>query len=136
MDSNNWQQILFSGKGRIRRSQYWLWSVLKFIFFAIIYSIAGMITGSSQQLMAAGTIPPAMIVVYLVCIPLSIYMGACIGAKRWHDRDRSGWMYLILFIPLVGVIWNLVECGCLDGTQGPNQYGPSPKGIQNPEKVF
>lgn len=36
---------------------------------------------------------------------------------------------LITLIPLVGPIWTLVECGLLDGTQGLNKYGPSPKGI-------
>jgi len=33
-------------------------------------------------------------------------------------------------------IWILIECGCLDGTQGPNRYGPSPKGIHGSADVF
>ncbi len=49
--------------------------------------------------------------------------------KRWHDRDKSGWWMLINLIPVVGQIWTLIECGFLDGTQGPNRHGPSPKGI-------
>jgi len=49
--------------------------------------------------------------------------------KRWHDRDKSGWWVLINLIPLVGWLWTLIECGFLDGTPGPNKYGPSPKGL-------
>jgi uncharacterized membrane protein YhaH (DUF805 family) len=29
-------------------------------------------------------------------------------------------------IPLVGAIWTFVECGCLRGTVGPNNYGEDP----------
>jgi len=48
--------------------------------------------------------------------------------KRYHDRDKSGWWILILFIPLVGFIWFLIELGCLPGTPGPNRFGPDPLG--------
>ena len=30
---------------------------------------------------------------------------------------------------LIYVIWVLIDCGILDGTKGPNKYGPSPKGV-------
>ena len=47
--------------------------------------------------------------------------------KRWHDRDKSGWWVLINIIPVIGGLWTLIECGFLDGTTGPNKYGPDPK---------
>jgi uncharacterized membrane protein YhaH (DUF805 family) len=47
-------------------------------------------------------------------------------AKRWHDRDRSGWWVLVLLLPVVGWIWALVVNGCLRGTVGPNPHGPDP----------
>lgn len=46
--------------------------------------------------------------------------------KRWHDLDKSGWWVLINFIPIVGGLWCLVECGFLKGTVGPNRFGPDP----------
>ena len=55
-----------------------------------------------------------------------IYPSVCIGIKRFHDRDKSGWWVLIAFIPLIGWIWYLIECGFLTGTSGPNQYGSAP----------
>jgi uncharacterized membrane protein YhaH (DUF805 family) len=49
--------------------------------------------------------------------------------KRWHDRDKSWFWIFIGLIPVIGGLWVLVECGFLDGTQGSNRFGPSPKGI-------
>jgi uncharacterized membrane protein YhaH (DUF805 family) len=53
-------------------------------------------------------------------------MSLAVFAKRWHDRDKSGWWSLILLVPFIGSIWALVECGCLPGTEGPNRYGADP----------
>jgi uncharacterized membrane protein YhaH (DUF805 family) len=35
-------------------------------------------------------------------------------------------------LTIVGALWPLIELGFLDGTQGPNKFGPSPKGIGAP----
>ncbi|MCA9772145.1 MAG: DUF805 domain-containing protein, partial [Myxococcales bacterium] len=42
------------------------------------------------------------------------------------DRDKSGWWSALLIIPVIGWIWGLVEIGMLEGTVGPNRYGPDP----------
>lgn len=130
-----WQNMLFSAQGRIRRTDYWLWSIGKFIFFMVLYAAIGLLTRASIGV-ESETPNPIMLLTYVICVPLSLWTSVCIGAKRWHDRDKSGLMYLILLIPLVGVIWTFIECGCLDGTPGRNQYGPSPKGIGNESAVF
>ena len=61
-----------------------------------------------------------------------MWSALALQAKRWHDRGKSGWMFLVTFIPLVGALWTLVECGFLDGTPGENKFGPSPKGVTGP----
>ena len=128
--------MLFSAKGRIRRSQYWLWGFVSVLVSWAIDIVFGVVTNAQQVMMTTGHIPPLAIVGYVIAFAWSIYTGSCVVAKRWHDRDKSGWMYLILLIPIVGFIWTLIECGCLDGTQGPNKYGPSPKGIGDAQNVF
>ncbi len=45
-----------------------------------------------------------------------------------HDQNKSGWWILISLIPLIGGIWLLVLTW-LEGTSGPNQYGPDPKAV-------
>ena len=46
--------------------------------------------------------------------------------RRLHDTDRSGWWFLIAFIPIVGIIVLLVFL-ILDGTRGDNRFGADPK---------
>jgi uncharacterized membrane protein YhaH (DUF805 family) len=46
-----------------------------------------------------------------------------VSVKRWHDRDKSGWWVLINLVPLIGMVWTLIENGLLPGTPGPNPYG-------------
>lgn len=53
-----------------------------------------------------------------------------VQAKRWHDRDKSGWWSMVGFIPYIGGIWVLVECGFLRGTDGPNRHGEALGGSQ------
>jgi uncharacterized membrane protein YhaH (DUF805 family) len=38
-------------------------------------------------------------------------------------------MVLIMLIPVVNFFFWLINLGILDGTPGPNRYGPSPKGL-------
>lgn len=61
----------------------------------------------------------------VIMVPL-IWIGLALQVKRWHDRDKSGLWIFIAFIPLVGPIWAFIECGCLRGTVGHNNYGNDP----------
>ena len=55
-----------------------------------------------------------------------LWPSLAIYTKRWHDRDKSGWWSLIMFVPVVGALWFLIECGFLRGTDGPNRFGNDP----------
>jgi uncharacterized membrane protein YhaH (DUF805 family) len=57
---------------------------------------------------------------------LSLWFNLAVYAKRWHDRDKSGWWTLISIVPVIGFVWILVELGCLPRTEGPNRYGTDP----------
>lgn len=45
--------------------------------------------------------------------------------RRLHDTGRSGWWWLLSFIPLIGVIFLIVWL-CQPSQPGDNQYGPEP----------
>ena len=49
-----------------------------------------------------------------------------VAVRRLHDQDKSGWWILIGFVPLIGGIWLLILY-FIDGTPGPNRFGPDPK---------
>ena len=133
---------LFSPTGRVRRRTYWLMLLgLPIAGLALLLAVAALIRlvgggtpsaplADDSPIVIAGTlISLALIVAYL-------WIKICLVIKRWHDRDKP-WPYIfIVFIPFVGVFWALIECGFMDGTQGPNQFGPSPKGIKPPKEVF
>lgn len=113
----DWQRLLLTYEGRISRQPYWIAFlvlvgvvfVVQFVGTAVLGDTVGGILGGIANLAI-------------------IYPAICVGIKRWHDRDKSGWWVLIGLIPIVGAIWTLVECGCLRGTEGANQYGPDPLG--------
>jgi uncharacterized membrane protein YhaH (DUF805 family) len=47
--------------------------------------------------------------------------------RRLHDQDKSGWFYLLVFIPIIGGLVVLIFM-FLEGTRGPNRFGEDPKG--------
>jgi uncharacterized membrane protein YhaH (DUF805 family) len=105
---------LFSFQGRISRKPYWL-AVAVFIAVQIVASLLDLIlSGSANGILSM----VASLVVLVASIAVSV--------KRWHDRDKSGWWYLIIFVPLIGWVWSVVENGFLRGTEGPNRFGPDP----------
>jgi uncharacterized membrane protein YhaH (DUF805 family) len=112
------KQILFSFTGRIPRSTYWLWSILLGLALVIPVGLLAALTDSE----GGGVALIGILAIYAVAIWVSL----ALQVKRWHDRDKSGAWVLIGLIPLVGAIWAFVECGCLRGTFGPNNYGEDP----------
>ena len=46
--------------------------------------------------------------------------------RRLHDVGKSGWMFFIVLIPLIGAIWLLVLM-LTESNPGENKYGPNPE---------
>lgn len=111
----NLKHLLLSFEGRIGRRSYWTGAVVLF-GIGIVAAVIGAGLGEGGQ-----------VLVNLVSLVL-LYPSLALAAKRWHDRNKSGWWSLIALVPLVGPIWMLVENGFLRGTPGPNRFGPDPAG--------
>lgn len=124
MDITN---LLFSFQGRTRRLHYWLAIICVAVVVGVVVSVLMPMSG-----MAQGTPNPVILALVGVIYIVDFYIGLALGAKRCHDRDKSAWFLAIGLIPLIGAIWLFIELGILDGTQGPNRFGPSPKGIGGP----
>ena len=107
------KQILFSFEGRLSRQPFWLYGIAALLVFVVIYAL-GFAMGRMGRII---TLPVNL---------LYIWVAFAIQAKRWHDRDKSGWWVLIGFIPVIGAIWSFVEAGCLRGTEGGNRFGGDP----------
>lgn len=96
-------------EGRSRRSEYWF-----FVLFSTLFSIPLVFFPLLSSIFSIIMILPNL----------------AVTVRRLHDTGRSGWMFLIIFIPLIGVIWLLILL-VTEGDIGRNQYGPDPK---NPVK--
>lgn len=105
--------------GRSRRKEYWMF-VLGVFIVAVVLGIIEGILGLSG--MVAGAYGPLTVIFLLGLIVPSI----AVQVRRFHDQDKSGWFVLLALIPLLGGLIVLVFM-CLEGTKGPNRFGPDPK---------
>ncbi len=98
--------------GRARRTEYWM-----FVLYNIIFSVAANILDYllGTDYVFGGIYGLAMIIPSLA-----------VTVRRLHDINKSGWMILVLFIPVIGIIWFLILM-VTEGIPGENQYGPNPK---------
>ena len=81
---------------------------------------------SADPQQALADIGPVTAIVLLIFGLAATWISIAVGIKRFHDRNKSGVWILIIFVPLIGSLWYLIECGFLRGTPGPNDYGPDP----------
>jgi uncharacterized membrane protein YhaH (DUF805 family) len=102
--------------GRSRRKEYWL-----FLLVAIFLYVVAATIDTLFGLMFVEGFGGLTILVWLALFIPSI----AVGVRRLHDTDRSGWWMLLSFVPLLGLVTLVFML--LDGTKGPNQYGPDPK---------
>jgi uncharacterized membrane protein YhaH (DUF805 family) len=94
--------------GRACRSEYWYW-----ILFTVIVSVVALVIDGMMRAQVVSTI-----------WDLATFLPSlAIAVRRLHDLDRSGWWFLLIFIPLVGIII-LIVWFCGKGTDGPNRFGP------------
>jgi uncharacterized membrane protein YhaH (DUF805 family) len=68
-------------------------------------------------------VPPPYFSAAMVPVLLASWPSVAIGAKRCHDRNRSGWYQLIALVPFIGWPWLLIEFCFFRGTDGPNRFG-------------
>jgi uncharacterized membrane protein YhaH (DUF805 family) len=111
--------------GRARRTEFWMF-VLVNVIISVILGIIDTATGTAGFYAAdgmAGYSPGILSGIYALAV---LIPSIAVTVRRLHDTDRSGWWFFIQLIPLVGAIVMLVFT-CLEGTRGPNRFGPDPK---------
>lgn len=104
--------------GRARRSEYWWFALAAFLLLAVPY-VLGL------------AVSKVFLVLFFVAWLGLLVPSIAVTVRRLHDTGKSGWFYLVAFIPFVGGIILLVFT-VMDSTPGDNQYGPNPKGGVSP----
>jgi uncharacterized membrane protein YhaH (DUF805 family) len=102
-----WSNVL-NFNGRASLSAFWwyfLASVIANIVVSIIFNVA---IGS-------------LALTYILSLIIGL-SGLTAGVRRMHDTDKTGWLLLLGFIPILGTIAVIILLA-LPGTPGPNRFG-------------
>jgi len=102
----------FQFGGRAPRSEYWYWVLFLFMAGIILAIVDAVLFGEGQPVSALFSLA-------------TLIPGIAVSVRRLHDTGRSGWLFLLIFIPLVGVVLLLIWA-CLRGDPGVNRFGPDP----------
>lgn len=118
--------VLFSFQGRIPRRVFWGAQLVTILFWLVLLTVLSVIYGNEPRQSIGQEAEVAVLLGFLVFYVPMCWVTLAVQAKRWHDRNKSGWWFLINFIPVVGPLFSLGEVGCARGTVGANRYGLDP----------
>lgn len=121
--------IYLGFKGRISRRVYWVYYIFPVVFTYILrlayfqYQVNGLLDKSdrSDSAMRDLFIENADSIIFHTFIVSFITL--FVSAKRYHDKNRSGWWSLLFFIPYLGWLVLLIELGFMKGDKGENRFG-------------
>ena len=157
--------------GRAARSEYWYFMLLHVLVLlcwlglavatdtlvALQYAYIGYLQGSPDGAPAAVW---AIAGLYLAYQLISILPYSAVTTRRLHDRNISGWYFLIYmilnYIPAVALFLPALDrmlpqffdvavslamlaifiVTILKGTEGPNRFGPDPLATRAREEIF
>ena len=108
--------------GRAPRAEYWWF----YLFVNLVVLVSVMLMGIAGLLLSMEITRPMigwslLFFGVIVCMSLVI-PSISVTIRRLHDTGRSGWWYLVNFIPYVGGILLLIFC-VLRSDEGENEYG-------------
>jgi uncharacterized membrane protein YhaH (DUF805 family) len=105
---------------RAQRSEFWWFALFSFVGSFVLQFIDGILFGW----MAMGQPVSVLSAIFGLAI---IIPSIAVGVRRLHDLDKSGWWYLLIFVPVIGALI-LIYFFIQRGTVGQNRFGPDPLG--------
>lgn len=99
---------IFSVSGRIGRVRYIAYGIGFYFLIGILGGIVGLVANENV----------AIVLMFLALLVMSFML----TIQRCHDFDTSGWLSLVVLVPLANFVFWFIP-----GTDGPNRYGnPTP----------
>lgn len=144
--------------GRSRRMEYWMWylfqMLLGFAFIILMLVVGGSAMFASVDNPGAAIAAGAgIMIVWLIALVVSLVLilpNIAVSVRRMHDINRSGWwivspwigfpiailggaldsgaISLLAILVMIGFSITVLVFNFLEGTPGPNRFGPDPKG--------
>lgn len=118
--------------GRSTRQEYWMFVLFCALLYgaAFVLLVAFAVTSEQDGKPGVDAMPGgvAIGILLMVLLYLALFIPTlAVKVRRLHDQELSGWLVLLGFIPYLGWLIILIFM-CIDGTPGPNRFGPDPKG--------
>ncbi|WP_111860777.1 DUF805 domain-containing protein [Acinetobacter sp. CFCC 10889] len=124
-----------SANGRFGRLSYLAWNMLLGFFVMLCGVLAAFIVPSMMTSLSSGTSPSLGLFVPIILIYIIlIYCTYIFAIRRLHDLNKTGWLSLVLLIPLIGLFF-WIYISCAKGDEGYNNYG-APRLTRGWEKVL
>ena len=112
----------FTFQGRTTRTEYWLFTLQLIIVIACEFILLLGAAGSSGM----GEIGFVGAIILIASFAFAFIANLTATVRRLHDQDKTGWFYLVQFIPMVGGLIFFVMT-LWPGTPGENSYGYDPR---------
>lgn len=130
-----WKKVVFKNyanfSGRARRAEYWNFVLVNIIIYIPLY-LFGMVGMFNRSASVLSLITLSMVGLFALAMFIP---SLAVLVRRLHDTGKSGWYFLLYFIPIIGVILMLVWL-FTDGDRFVNSYGEDPKNPGIPELEF
>ncbi|CAI3138307.1 Inner membrane protein YhaH [Acinetobacter calcoaceticus] len=117
------QDSPFKASGRFGRLSYAAWTfIIGLIAFTLAFSSMLWFPSSPSDMESSNATTLGMILLIIIYIVFG-YFNFVFSIRRLHDCDNTGWLSLLLLVPVVNIIFIIYLFGA-SGTEGTNDYGP------------
>jgi len=96
-------------EGRAGREEFWVYALFNFVI------------GFGLYVIVIASRAPAMMALYWVFALAVLLPSLAVSTRRLHDTGRSGWYYLLAFVPFGAIV--LIVFWAQAGQLGTNAYG-------------
>lgn len=124
IDEDTYTPKIFSFHGRLGRMRYLAYLMLSYFASYAVLIPAMMLIGGGME--GSGGLAAVGWLIYAVAMIFGVVAAFTLAKRRLNDLDKSGWLSLILVVPLVNMIFGLYLLFAR-GTEGSNDYGPEPE---------
>lgn len=106
--------------GRASRREFWGFALFSALAEVAILFVAGIMLEIDEGLSIV------LVNLYWIFVIALYIPSLSVSVRRLHDIGKSGWWFLIVFVPLIGLIWLIVLC-CQASVNEDNQWGGLPE---------
>lgn len=129
---------VFSANGRFGRLSFFAWLFIITIVFYSVFGVTAALFAPDDYMQSTenllGGFPVLAIIIFVILYIALLYLNFVFTIRRLHDMNKTGWLSLLVIIPVINFFFVLyLSIG--KGTPGANNYG-LPRITQGWEKVL